>query len=511
MPWSTRFTACFRLGEIGVAGTRSLTAGYQRADRLGTGHASDERRHCRHTGAPKPLGRLTALATRHLTRGANAPGPRRRVPALNALSMGRDRLAFLTALTAYGDIARVPLGPETLYLFNHPDLVRDVLVTNHRNFHKGRGLERAKKLLGTGLLTSEGDFHLRQRRLAQPAFHRQRVAAYGATMASYAAARRDQWRSHAVIDAHKEMMALTLGIVGKTLFDSNVEHEAAAIGAALTTTFESFNYGFFLPFGELLDRLPLPATLRFRKARSRLDATIYRMIEDRRASGVDRGDLLSMLLFAQDTEGDGSGMSDVQLRDEAMTIFLAGHETTANALTWTWYLLAQHPDVEARFHAEIDSTLGGRLPSADDLPSLPYTRMVLAESMRLYPPAWILGRRALAPFEANGYEIPSRSIVLLSPYLLHRDARWFPDPERFDPERFSPERQAERPRFAYFPFGGGPRVCIGEQFAWMEGVIALATIAQRWRLRLVRDHPVALQPIITLRPKYGMAMTAESR
>src|SRR5690242_12591117 len=262
------------------------------------------------------------------------PGPRRRVPALDAIRMGRDPLAFLTGLTtAYGDIARVPLGPETLYLFNHPDLVRDVLVTNHRNFHKGRGLERAKKLLGTGLLTSEGDFHLRQRRLAQPAFHRQRVAAYGATMAAYAAARRDQWRSHAVIDAHKEMMALTLGIVGKTLFDSNVEHEAAAIGAALTTTFESFNYGFFLPFGELLDRLPLPATLRFRKARSRLDATIYRMIEDRRASGVDRGDLLSMLLFAQDTEGDGSGMSDVQLRDEAMTIFLAGHETTANALT----------------------------------------------------------------------------------------------------------------------------------------------------------------------------------
>ena len=453
----------------------------------------------------------TALEHESLTRPAQVPGPRRRVPALNALSMGRDPLAFLTALTAYGDIARVPLGPETLYLFNHPDLVRDVLVTNHRNFHKGRGLERAKNLLGTGLLTSEGDFHLRQRRLAQPAFHRQRVAVHGATMAAYAAARRDRWRAHAVIDVHKEMMALTLGIVGKTLFDSNVEHEAAAIGAALATTFESFNNGFFLPFSELLDRLPLPATLRFRKARSRLDATIYRMIEDRRASGVDRGDLLSMLLFAQDSEGDGGGMTDVQLRDEAMTIFLAGHETTANALTWTWYLLSEHSDVEARFHREVDVALGGRLPSADDLPSLPFTRMVLAESMRLYPPAWILGRRALAPFQANGYEVPSRSIVLMSQYLMHRDARWFPDPERFDPDRFSPAGQAERPRFAYFPFGGGPRVCIGEQFAWMEGVIALATIAQRWRLRLVRGHPVALQPIITLRPKYGMAMTVEAR
>ena len=250
------------------------------------------------------MGNTTVQDAPHLTIRAQPPGPRRRVPALNALRLGRDPLAFLTALTReYGEIARVPLGPETLYLFNHPDLVRDVLVTNHRNFHKGRGLERAKMLLGTGLLTSEGDFHLRQRRLAQPAFHRQRVAGYGATMASYAAARRDRWQSGAVLDAHKEMMALTLAIVGKTLFDSDVEHEAAEIGAALTTTFQAFNFGFFLPFGELLEHLPVPSTLRFRKARSRLDATIYRMIEERRRSSADRGDLLSMLLLAQDTEG----------------------------------------------------------------------------------------------------------------------------------------------------------------------------------------------------------------
>jgi cytochrome P450 len=447
-----------------------------------------------------------------VTPRSHPPGPRRRVPALDALRMGRDPLAFLTGLTErYGDIARVPLGPETLYLFNHPDLARDVLVTNHRNFHKGRGLERAKMLLGTGLLTSEGEYHLRQRRLAQPAFHRQRVAAYGATMASYAAARRDRWRAGVVIDAHQEMMALTLAIVGKTLFDADVEHETAEIGSALTTTFEAFSFGFFLPFGQLLERLPLPATLRFKKARARLDATIYRLIEERRHSGSDHGDLLSMLLLAQDTEGDGSGMTDLQLRDEAMTIFLAGHETTANALTWTWYLLSQHPEIEARFHAEVDSALGGRLPTVDDLAVLPYTRMVLAESMRLYPPAWILGRRALGPFEANGYDIPPRSIVLLCQYVTHRDARWFPDPARFDPERFTPERQADRPRFAYFPFGGGPRVCIGEQFAWMEGIILLATIAQRWRFRLVPGHPVALQPIITLRPKFGMRMTIEPR
>jgi cytochrome P450 len=426
--------------------------------------------------------------------------------------MGRDPLAFLSNLRAtYGDIARVPLGAETVYLFSHPDLVRDVLVTSHKNFHKGRGLERAKNLLGEGLLTSEGDHHLRQRRLAQPAFHRQRVSAYGATMSSYAAVRRERWRAGTEIDVHQEMMALTLAIVGKTLFDADVEHEAAEIGAALATTFESFNFGFFLPFGELLERLPLPATLRFKKARARLDATIYRMIEERRRAPVDRGDLLSMLLLAQDTEGDGSGMSDLQLRDEAMTIFLAGHETTANALTWTLYLLSQHAEVEHRVHAEIDAALGRRLPSADDLAVLPYTRMVLAESMRLYPPAWIVGRRAMGPFEANGYSIPARSIVLLSQYVMHRDDRWFPEPDRFDPDRFLPARQAERPKFAYFPFGGGPRVCIGEQFAWMEGVILLATVVQRWKLRLVPDHPVALQPIITLRPKHGMRMVVEAR
>lgn len=444
---------------------------------------------------------------------AHPPGPRRLLPALDALRMGRDRLAFLSALAArYGDIARVPLGGETLYLFNHPDLVRDVLVTNHRNFHKGRGLERARLLLGDGLLTSEGDVHRRQRRLAQPAFHRQRIAAYGATMATWAARRSDRWRAGVAMDVHSEMMALTLAIVGKTLFDADVEHETAEIGAALATTFESFNAGFFLPFGALLDRLPLPATLRFRKARARLDATIYRLIEERRRDGADHGDLLSMLLLAQDTEGDGGRMTDLQLRDEAMTIFLAGHETTANALTWTWYLLSRHPAVEARLHAEVDSALGGdRLPTADDLAMLPYTRMVLAESMRLYPPAWILGRRALGPFEANGYTIPARAIVLMCQYLIHRDERWFPEPDRFDPERWTPERQAARPRFAYFPFGGGPRVCIGEQFAWMEGIIALAAIARRWRLRLVPDHPVVLQPIITLRPQFGMRMVPEAR
>jgi cytochrome P450 len=448
----------------------------------------------------------------HRSARERPPGPRSRIPGALVYAMSRDPLAFLTSVAReHGDISSFRLTSESVYLFNHPDLIRDLLVTNQRNFRKGRGIERMKPLLGEGLLTSEGEYHLRQRRLAQPAFHRHRIAAYGSAMASYAARRADRWTSGRALDLHHEMMAITLAIVGKTLFDADVEAEANEIGAAVTTAFESFNFTLFLPFGELLERLPIPQAIRFRRARARLDATIYRMIAERRASGADRGDLLSMLLLAQDVEGDGGRMTDEQLRDEALTIFLAGHETTANALTWTWYLLSQHPAVEARLHAELLTALGTRPPGADDLPALPYTRMVVAESMRLYPPAWILGRRTIDTFEAAGYSIPPRSIILASQYLMHRDARFFPDPDRFDPDRFTHENQATRPKFSYFPFGGGTRVCIGEQFAWMEAVLVLATIAQRWRFQLVPDHPIALQPIVTLRPKFGMRMVVEAR
>lgn len=410
----------------------------------------------------------------------------------------------------YGDIAHYRIGPQHLYLFNHPDLIRDVLVTNQKNFHKSRGLERARRLLGNGLLTSEGEFHIRQRRLAQPAFHRQRIAVYGAMMTDHADRARSRWSDGQTLDMHQEMMRLTLGIVSRTLFDANVDSEAVEISDALTTSFESFNFA-MLPFSEILEKFPLPAVRRFNAARARLDRTIYRMIDERRASSVDRGDLLSMLLLATDTEGDGSGMNDLQLRDEALTIFLAGHETTANALTWTWYLLSQHPEVEERLHAELDGALAGRIPGHEDLAALPYTRMVLAESMRLYPPAWAIGRRALESFEVRGFTVPARSVVLMSQYITHRDPRWFPDPERFDPERWTPEAQAARPKFSYFPFGGGARVCIGEQFAWMEGILLVATLAQQWRMQLVPGHPVEVQPLITLRPAHGMRMTLERR
>ena len=439
------------------------------------------------------------------------PGPRPVIHSVNLFSLRRDPIKFLSGLAdRYGDLVFFKLGPLPVFLINNPDFIRDVLVTHNRNFMKGEGLQRAKRLLGEGLLTSEGEFHLRQRRLAQPAFHRQRVAAYAATMVEYSDRAFDRWRAGETRDVAREMMRLTLAITGKTLFDADVESEADEIGEALTTTFDLFNR-LSLPFAQLLDRLPLPATRRFQKARQRLDSTIYRIINKRRASGEDRGDLLSMLITARDEEGDGAGMTDEQLRDEAMTIFLAGHETTANALTWTWYLLSQHPEVEARLHAEVDEVLKGGLPTAEDYPRLRYTEMVFAESMRLYPPAWIIGRRALGDYRINGYTIPARSILLMSQYLTHHDARFFSDPFRFDPERWTPEARESRPKFSYYPFGGGTRLCIGESFAWMEGALVLATIARRFRMRLAPGYPVELQPLVTLRPKHGMRMILDSR
>ena len=266
-----------------------------------------------------------------------------------------------------------------------------------------------------------------------------------------------------------------------------------------------------MPYAEILARLPLPQVRRFNAARTRLDAVIYRMIAEHRRTDDDRGDLLSMLLAARDDDADGAGMTDKQVRDEAMTIFLAGHETTANALAWTWYLLGEHPEVEARLHAELARVLGGRAPTVEDLPALTYTRQALAESMRLYPPAWIVGRRTIAPYEVGGYAIPPETIVVLAQTVTHRDARYYSDPDRFDPGRWTPEFEGALPKFAYFPFGGGPRVCIGEQFAWMELILVLATLAQHWRFHLVPGHPIATKPIITLRAKHGIRMTAEKR
>ena len=375
---------------------------------------------------------------------------------------------------------------------------------------KGLVLQRAKRLLGEGLLTSEGEFHRRQRRLAQPAFHRQRIASYAEAMVHYANRTSDRWHDGATLDISEEMMRLTLGIVGKTLFDADVESESGEVGEAMAVVMELFDT-LTLPFFELLSKLPLPQLRRFDAARTRLDNIIFSLVEDRRRSGVDRGDLLSMLLLAQDEEGDGGQMTDQQLRDELMTIFLAGHETTANALTWTWYLLSQHPEIEANLHREIDDVLGSRQATFTDVANLRYTEMVLAESMRLFPPAWAIGRLSTTDCELGGYAVPRKSLVIVSQYVMHRDDRYYTAPLTFDPSRWTETAREARPQFAYFPFGGGPRRCIGEGFAWMEGILLLATLGQKWKLRLVPHHPVALKPLVTLRPKHGMKMTISKR
>jgi cytochrome P450 len=400
------------------------------------------------------------------------------------------------------------VGPRHVFFFRHPELVREVLVTRNASFHKGVVLQRAKIVFGEGLLTSEGDFHRRQRRLAQPAFHRDRIARYAEVMIERAARMCDAWTDGEELDVAHEMMRLTLSVVAKTLFDANVDDEADEIGGALSELMEMFPL-LINPFSYLLRKLPLPQVRRTNRAIARLDRTIYSIIQERRRSGEDRGDLLSMLLLAQDVEGDGGAMSDLQVRDEAMTLFLAGHETTANALAWTLYLLARNPDAERELHRELDTVLAGRLPTPANYPRLPLTEMILAESMRLFPPAWGVGRYSIEETRIGDWTLPANAMVVVSQWVTHRDERWWPEPLRFDPSRFTPEAKAARPKFAYFPFGGGSRICIGESFAWMEGVLILATLCQRFRF--LRGEDVEAQAYITLRPRGTMRMNAERR
>jgi len=439
------------------------------------------------------------------------PGPKSARPWLGVLPHFRKDPAdyLLRVAREFGDLAYMRLGPQHAFVVSDPNAIRDILITHQGNFTKSRMLERAKVLLGEGLLTSEADFHTRQRRLVQPAFHRDRLLRYAADMVACAGHARNAWVPGVELDMHKEMTRLTLAIVGRTLFSADVSSDADEIGRAMTQIFELFDT-LLLPFSDWIQKLPIPPVLRFEKARDRLDQIVYGLIAERRRSGQDAGDLLSMLLLAQD-ESDNAQMTDKQVRDEALTLLIAGHETTANALTWTWYLLSQNPEVEAHMHAEIDSVLGGKLPGFDDVANLPCTSGVFAESLRLYPPAWAIGRRAREDYSIGGYAIPAKSILLMSPWVVHRDPRWWPEPERFNPDRWHPGEAAKRPKFAYFPFGGGARVCIGERFAWAEGVLVLATIAQRWRMRMVPGHPVETRAVITLRPKHGMKMTLQRR
>ncbi|HEX6903898.1 MAG TPA: cytochrome P450 [Thermoanaerobaculia bacterium] len=435
------------------------------------------------------------------------PGETR--PLSTIFALRRDPLGFLERVAArHGDLAHLRVGPYRLLFINHPDLLHEVLVAKHESFAKGRALDQARDVFGQGLLTSEGEFHRKQRRLIQPAFHRRRIEAYAEAMAADAEAAASKWRHGETVDIAQEMMRLTLRIVARCLFSVDVEEdEAREVGQALDDLIAAFSVS--VPLARVLRKLPLPSVRRARRAVETLDALVYRLIAERRRAGGGGEDLLSLLLDARDEEG--GGMDDRQVRDEIMTLFLAGHETTANALSWSWYLLAGHREAEARFHAEIDAVLGDRLPGAADVPSLPAVRQVLAESMRLYPPAWAISRRVVEPVTIGGYPLPAGSGVLASQWIAHRDPRFFADPLSFRPERWTEDFEASLPKLAYFPFGGGPRLCIGMGFAWMEGILLLATIGRRWRMRLVPGHPVEPSPRITLRPKHGVRVMLERR
>jgi cytochrome P450 len=427
-------------------------------------------------------------------------------------------------LQRFGRAAHYRILWHHVLLLNEPADIREVLVDKAQFFVKERTQKRMKILLGDGLITADGETHKRHRRIAAPAFHRQRIQAYAATIVDHAAAMRDQWQPGRQIDIAAEMMRLALQITARTLFDTEVSPEIATINDEANSVMAMYNNLVAMPRAEelLRWRIPIPILMRFRKSKARLDAVVDSMIarkqaeisEAARAGKPIGDDLLSMLIAARDedpTQSSIKKLSREELRDEVLTIFLAGYETVANALSWTWLLLGQNPDSEARLHAELDSVLQGRLPTLEDLPSLPYTEMVVAEAMRLYPPAWAMGRQATQDIAIGPYFVPKGTYLLFSQYILHRDPKYFSDPLQFRPERFTAEAKAARPKFAYFPFGGGGRQCIGESFAWMEAVLVLATLAQRWRLTVVEQQQIALQPKITLRPKFGIQVVPQTR
>jgi cytochrome P450 len=409
----------------------------------------------------------------------------------------------------YGSIAHYRFMGTPIIFVNDPDYIREILVTQASSFVKERTVRRMKILLGEGLITSDDPIHIRQRRIVAPAFHRQRIAAYAEEIVS-SAAHAAQWKPGETIDISAAMMSLSLEIVARTLFNTEVTDDIRRINDEVNTIMEIYNFLVAFPRMENFLHLPIPGIIKFRRAKARLDDVVNRLIAEHRATGEDKGDLLSMLITSRD-EQDELAMSDEQIRDEVLTIFLAGYETTANALTWTWYLLSQNPEAEAKLHAEVDSVLGTRLPTLADYPNLRYTEQVFAESMRLYPPAWAMGRMSTQPITLGPYRIPPGAHFFMSQYMISRTPELYPDPLRFDPDRFTPEAKASRPRFAYFPFGAGSRQCIGESFAWMEGVLAMATIASRWRMTYLGVEPPVPQAKITLRPRDPVMMQLTSR
>jgi cytochrome P450 len=451
----------------------------------------------------------TGKRARPMSADRRPPGPKGRLLSGNLPEFREDILGFLSRCAReYGDVAAFRLGPRRILLVSNPDYIEEVLVSHARNFTKHFALRLSPLLLGNGLLTSEGDFWLRQRRLAQPVFLRERIAAYGPIMVAAAEHRLAGWREGETRDVHSEMMQISLDIVAQTLFGTDVADEANVIAAALETALDRY----ITRLHSLVKVplwLPTPGNRRLLGAVRRLDAIIYRMIDQRRKDGATRDDLLSRLLRAQDD--DHGRMTDKQLRDEAMTLFLAGYETTALTLSWACYLLGQYPEAEAKLAKELREVLGGRPPMVADLPRLRYAERVILESMRLYPPAYTIGREAIEACEIGGYPVRAGMTLLMSQWVMHRHPGYWENPETFDPDRWAGDLLQRLPKYAYFPFGGGARLCIGSTFAMMEAVLVLATVMRQYRCTLVPGHPVKPWPSMTLRPKDGIQVVLHRR
>ena len=465
---------------------------------------------------------MTAATTNPVkNRLPHPPGPMGKWPK-GVLKQFQDEplQAMIAMYQTYGDAIRFRAALHFYgYLFFHPDHYKHILQDNNHNYTKmpHPSLNMLRPVVGNGLLTSDGDFWRRQRRLAAPAFHRKRIAAFATTMTAAADTMLETWHTLAQdgrpLDINEAMMHLTLEIVGKTLFSIDLTRESDTVGQAFSVVNETIARLSGIPFADIGLKIPfLPSTRAINKNTAVLAQVVNGIIQERRQASADQTqeDLLTMLMTARD-EGTGDGMSDQQLRDEVMTIMLAGHETTAVALAWTFYLLSEHPKVREELEAEVDEVLNGRLPNIDDLPNLPYTSMVLEESMRLYPPAYAIARWGNEPDDVGGYHVTANAVITMSPYITHRHPDFWENPEEFDPQRFTPERKAGRPRYAYVPFGGGPRLCIGNSFAMTEAILLLASIVQRFRLMLLPGTLVELEPLITLRPKGKLMMTLTQR
>ena len=448
--------------------------------------------------------------------GRLPPGPTEPPVVGQAFHYHWNPIPLMEKAAGYGDLVTMSVKPWLVYLVNHPDLIQEVLIANHTRVGRWRNVEAMKFLMGEGLVTSDDPLHLRQRRLMQPAFHQQQIQTYSAIMIEYAQRHSVAWRDGNLVDMASEMRDLTLNIVARTLFGIDLLDEVRRIGKAfeLSNTYMSTRFNQYERMRSLYHRLPLPLTVRFRRQLNYLNRVVQTLIEQRKGSQTNHDDLLSVLLQLSDddlADPSGAGMTDEQVRDEIVTMFAVGHETVTVALTWTWYLLSTHPAIQDNFQFELDSVLGDRPPTLEDLPNLVFTDQVFREAMRLYPPIWRLGRVAMAPFELGGYEIPAGAMLCLPTFITQRDARWFDDPNDFRPERWTTDFKDSLHRFAYYPFGGGPRLCIGEGFAWMEAKLILATLGQLWTVRHDARHKVGFIPLISLRPNNGMPLFLSQR